>query len=89
MRNYHNFYMEILSYYAYALLENEELEISSLILHVLDENKQYEIPFDRTDDFVIDYLKGVVSRIERDSYPKHEINCPNCEFSDVTCRFER
>ena len=89
MRNYHNFYMEILSYYAYALLENEELEISSLILHVLDENKQYEIPFDRTDDFVIDYLKGVVSHIERDSYPKHEINCPNCEFSDVTCRFER
>lgn len=89
IRNYHNFYMEMLSYYAYALLENGEFEISSLILHVLDENKQYEIPFDRSNGFVIDYLKGVVSRIERDDYPRHEINCPNCEFSDVTCRPRR
>ncbi|WP_407422341.1 ATP-dependent DNA helicase [Methanobrevibacter sp.] len=89
IRNYHNFYMETLHYYAYALLENDDFEISSLVLHVLDENKQYEMPFDAGNDFIFDYLKSVVSHIERDEYPKHEINCPNCEFSDVTCTFER
>ncbi|WP_406533455.1 UvrD-helicase domain-containing protein [Methanobrevibacter sp.] len=89
IRNYHNFYMESLHYYAYALLENDDFEINSLILHVLDENKQYEIAFDEDENIILDYLKSVVSHIEADSYPKHEVNCPNCEFSEVTCRFSR
>ena len=89
IRNYHNFYMESLHYYAYALLENDDFEINSLILHVLDENKQYEIAFDEDESIILDYLKSVVSHIEADSYPKHEVNCPNCEFSEVTCRFSR
>ena len=81
--------MESLHYYAYALLENDDFEINSLILHVLDENKQYEIAFDEDESLILDYLKSVVSHIEADSYPKHEVNCPNCEFSEVTCRFSR
>lgn len=88
MRNYHYFYMQALSYYAYALLENDDYNISSLILHVLDENKQYEMPFEG-DDFILDYLKSVVSHIENDDYPKHVVNCKNCEFSGMTCMFER
>ncbi len=88
MRNYHNFYMEILSYYAYALLEREDFNINSLILHVLDENKQYEIAFEKS-NFIFDYLESVVGHIENDNYPSHKINCKNCEFSGVTCNFER
>lgn len=88
MRNYHYFYMQMLCYYAYALLENENFEINSLILHVLDENKQYEISFERN-DFIFDYLKSVITHIENDDYPKHVVNCRNCEFSSVTCMFER
>ena len=89
MRNYHNFYMEMLLYYAYALLENDDFEISSLVLHVLDENKQYEIAFDNADGFIFDYLKGITDNIQHDEYSRHEVNCPNCEFNDVTCRYGR
>ena len=88
IRNYHYFYMEILYYYAYALLENDDLEISSLVLHVLDENKQYEISFDKSNKFIFEYLSGIVSHIERDDYPIHEVNCKNCEFNGITCMFE-
>lgn len=88
IRNYHYFYMETLAYYAYALLENEDLEINSLILHVLDENKQYEMAFDESGKFIFDYLSSVISHIENEDYPKHEINCKNCEYSGVTCMFE-
>ena len=89
MRNYHYFYMEVLYYYAYALLENDDFEINSLILHVLDENKQYEIPFDRSNDFIFDYLSGAISHIEMEDYPRHEVNCKTCEFSGVTCMFDK
>lgn len=89
IRNYHYFYMENLFYYAYALLENDDFEINSLILHVLDENKQYEIAFDKSNKFIYYYLSGIISHIEKDDYPKHEINCKNCEFNGVTCMFER
>ena len=88
IRNYHYFYMEILSYYAYALLENDDFEISSLLLHVLDENKQYEISFDKSNKFIFEYLSGIVGHIERDDYPIHEVNCKNCEFNGITCMFE-
>ncbi|WP_295113908.1 ATP-dependent DNA helicase [uncultured Methanobrevibacter sp.] len=88
IRNYHYFYMETLFYYAYALLENDDFEINSLILHVLDENKQYEIGFDKSNRFIYHYLSAVISHIEREDYPRHEINCRNCEFSGVTCMFE-
>ena len=88
IRNYHNFYMEMLFYYAYALLEKDDFEINSLILYVLDENKQYEIAFDSKNDFIFDYLAAIINHIEKDDYPRHEINCPNCEFLDVTCNFD-
>lgn len=87
IRNYHNFFVEMMHYYAYALLENDDFEIASLILHVLDENKQYEIPFDPSDTLVLDYLASVADHIERDDYPRHEVNCMNCEFCGLTCRF--
>ena len=89
MQNYHYFYMQCLYYYAYALLENEDYNINSLILHVLDENKQYEIPFEKGSDLILDYLKSVVSHIKSDDYPKHSVNCKNCEFNGVTCHLLR
>lgn len=87
MRNFHYFYMENMLYYAYALLENEEYQINSLILHVLDENKQYEIDFDMANDFVLEFLSSVVRNIEDENYSKHLINCDNCEFNGITCKF--
>ena len=86
MRNFHYFYMENLLYYAYALLENEEFQVNSLILHVLDENKQYEIDFDVSNDFVIEFLSSVIRNIEDEKYPRHSVNCTNCEFADSTCK---
>ena len=53
------------------------------------QNKQYEIPFDRSNDFIFDYLSGAISHIEMEDYPRHEVNCKTCEFSGVTCMFDK
>ena len=88
MRNYHNFYMEMLHFYALAL--KDEYDIVSLKLHVLDESKQYEVPYDSDkEEFVLDFLSNIVNNVDKDKYPKHEINCNNCEFQGITCSLKR
>lgn len=88
MKNYHSFYMELLSYYALALKEREDIDVENLMLYVLDEGKLYEKEFVR-EEFVLEYLASVVERISDDDYSKHLINCGHCEFKDLICQFER
>ena len=88
MRNYHSFYMELMGYYALALQERMDVQVENLILYVLDEAKLYEIEFSE-DDFIMDYLAGVVRNISNDTYSKHLVSCGECEFCGLTCQLER
>jgi len=88
MRNYHSFYMELMGYYALALQERMDVQVENLILYVLDEAKLYEIEFSE-DDFIMDYLAGVVQNISNDTYSKHLVSCGECEFCGLTCQLER
>ncbi|WP_458405424.1 UvrD-helicase domain-containing protein [Methanobrevibacter sp.] len=88
MRNYHSFYMELLSYYAIALRERMDIEVENLILYVLDEAKLYETEF-KSNDFIEEYLSGVVDNISGNDYARHTINCDGCEFYGLTCQFKR
>lgn len=85
MCNYHSFYMELLNYYAIALKERMDVEVENLILYVLDEAKLYEVEFN-DNEFIMDYLAGVVDNISDNNYSKHLVNCQSCEFSGLTCR---
>ncbi len=87
MRNYHSFYMEMLSYYALAISESEDVQIENLILYVLDEGKLYEREYVK-DEFVQDYLASVVDNISRDNYTRHCVNCEKCEFNGLICQFD-
>ena len=84
MKNYHTFYMELLTYYAEALKERMDVEVENLMLYVLDEAKLYEQPY-RQSDFTKDYLSGVVSNIASNSYFTFNKNCDKCEFSNLIC----
>ena len=86
MRNYHSFYMELLSYYALALGESEDVRVENLILYVLDEGKLYEKEYVK-DEFIMEYLESVVGKISSDDYVKHTVNCSECEFNGVICQF--
>ena len=88
MRNYHSFYMELLSYYALALKERMDVEVENLILYVLDEAKLYEQEFNES-KFTQDYLAGVVDNISNNDYSKHLVNCEGCEFCGLTCKLSR
>jgi len=88
MRNYHSFYMELMGYYALALQERMDVQVENLILYVLDEAKLYEIEFSEN-DFLMDYLAGVVRNISNDTYSKHLVSCGECEFCGLTCQLER
>ena len=88
MKNYHSFYMELLGYYALALMEREDVRVENLILYVLDEGKLYEKEFVKN-EFIIEYLSGIVDKISDDEYSKHYINCDKCEFNALICQFER
>ena len=85
MKNYHSFYMELLGYYAVALKEREDVVVENLMLYVLDEGKLYERQFVR-DEFVMEYLAGVVERISNDDYSRHYAGCGGCEFTGLICR---
>ncbi len=85
MKNYHSFYMELLSYYAIALKEREDVEVENLMLYVLDEGKLYEMEFVKS-EFVLEYLAGVVDNISRDSYSKHYVSCGECKFNGLLCQ---
>ena len=86
MKNYHSFYMDLLAYYAMALHEREDVKVQNLILYVLDEAKLYEIEY-RSDEFISDYLAGVVKNIASNSYCAHRVGCGKCEFSNLICQF--
>lgn len=88
MRNYHSFYMELLSYYAIALQERMDVEVENLILYVLDEAKLYETEF-KDNQFIEEYLSSIVDNISRNEYSKHLINCEGCEFCGLTCQLNR
>lgn len=88
MRNYHSFYMDLLSYYAIALKERMDVEVENLILYVLDESKLYEKEFKHS-EFTHDYLESVVECISANDYSRHRVNCDNCEFCGLTCDVER
>ena len=88
MKNYHSFYMKLLSYYALALKEREDVDVENLMLYVLDEGKLYETEFVR-DEFVLEYLASVVESISDDDYSKHHINCGHCDFNGLICQIER
>ena len=85
MKNYHSFYMELLSYYALALSEREDVKVENLILYVLDEGKLYEKEYVK-DEFIVDFLDGVVKNVSEDNYSKHSVNCDKCEFNDLICQ---
>ena len=87
MKNYHSFYMQLLGYYAQAFNEREDKNVVNLILYVLDEAKLYEMEYVR-DEFVLEYLSGVVESISHDDYSKHTVSCRECEFSGLICNFE-
>ena len=87
MKNYHSFYMELLGYYALALKEREDVDVENLMLYVLDEAKLYEKQFVR-DEFLVEYLEGVVERISDDDYSKHFVNCGECEFNGLICQHD-
>lgn len=87
MRNYHSFYMELLSYYALALTETEDVNVENLILYVLDEAKLYEMEYVEN-EFISNYLSSVTDSISGDDYSKHTINCDDCEFNGVLCQFK-
>ena len=86
MKNYHSFYMELLSYYALALSEREDVNVENLMLYVLDEGKVYEMEYVRG-EFITDYLAGVVEKIASDDYAKHGVSCGQCEFNGLICQF--
>lgn len=88
MKNYHSFYMELLSYYALALKEREDVDVENIMLYVLDEGKLYEKEFVK-DEFILEYLASVVDSISDDDYSKHHINCGHCDFNGLICQFER
>ena len=85
MKNYHSFYMELLGYYAIALKEREDVEVENLMLYVLDEGKLYEREFVK-DEFVLEYLSGVVERVSDDDYSRHYVSCGMCEFNGLLCQ---
>ena len=85
MKNYHSFYMELLSYYAIALKEREDVNVENLILYVLDEGKLYEKEF-AGNKFIVEYLEGVVDCISNDEYSKHYVSCGECEFNGLICQ---
>ena len=86
MKNYHSFYMELLSYYAMALSETEDVNVENLILYVLDEGKLYEKEYVKN-EFITDYLASVVEKISDDDYAKHTVACKDCEFNGLICQF--
>ncbi len=88
MRNYHSFYMELLSYYALALSEREDVCVENLILYVLDEGKLYEEEYVKN-EFILEYLSSVVDKISKDKYSKFTTNCHSCEFNGLLCQFEK
>ena len=77
--------MELLSYYAIALKEREDVEVENLMLYVLDEGKLYEMEFVKS-EFVLEYLAGVVDNISKDSYSKHYVSCGECKFNGLLCQ---
>ena len=85
MKNYHSFYMQLLGYYALALSEREDVEVENLILYVLDEEKLYEMEYVK-DEFIEDFLEGVVKNISNDNYSRHPISCDRCEFNGLICQ---
>ena len=86
IKNYHSFYMELLAYYALALSEREDVNVENLMLYVLDEGKLYEKEYVR-DEFILEYLAGVVENISHDDYTKHTVRCSGCEFNGLICNF--
>ena len=88
IKNYHSFYMELLGYYALALKEREDVAVENLMLYVLDEAKLYEKEFVKN-EFLEEYLAGVVDRISEDNYSKHTVNCSQCEFNGLICNSDR
>ena len=85
MKNYHSFYMDLLSYYAIALKEREDMDVENLMLYVLDEGKLYEREFVK-DELTLDYLAAVVERISEDNYSRHHVGCGECEFNGLVCQ---
>ena len=88
MKNYHPFYMELLSYYARALSETEDVKVENLILYVLDEGKLYEKEYVK-DEFIVEFLESVVKNISDGNYSKHHVSCDKCEFNGLICQSER
>ena len=88
MKNYHSFYMELLGYYALALSEREDVKVENLILYVLDEGKLYEKEYVRN-EFVSDYLAGVVENISANDYARFRVSCDRCEYNGFVCQFEK
>ena len=86
IKNYHSFYMELLGYYGLALSEREDVNVENLMLYVLDEGKLYEKEYVR-DEFILEYLAGVVENISHDDYTKHTVRCSGCEFNGLICNF--
>ena len=86
MRNYHSFYMELLSYYALALSEREDVKVENLMLYVLDEGKLYENEYVKN-EFLLNYFESIVDKIAENDYVKHTVNCKNCEFKGLICQF--
>ena len=85
MKSFHAFYMELLSFYAISLKENEDINVENLILYVLDESKIYETEFNKN-EFVLDYLESIVKNIDNNDYSKHTVHCDKCEFSSLICK---
>jgi len=88
MMDYHSFYMQMMSYYATALQEQKDIKVKNLMLYVLDESKLYEQYFTQ-DDFIKDYLAGIVLNIQENNYSKFHKNCDKCEFQNIICNAER
>ena len=84
MKNYHLFYMELLSFYAIALKENDDVEVENLMLYVLDESKLYEIEFNKN-EFITEYLESVIENIDNNDYSKHIVHCDKCPFASLIC----
>ena len=78
--------MELLGYYGLALSEREDVNVENLMLYVLDEGKLYEKEYVR-DEFILEYLAGVVENISHDDYTKHTVRCSGCEFNGLICNF--
>lgn len=87
MKNYHSFYMELLSYYALALSEREDIVVENLILYVLDEGKLYEKEYVKS-EFIEEYLSGIVGSVSKNDYAKYKVNCEACEFNGLICNHD-